>query len=193
MCQAGRTLIGRCPHGLVFNGNTKRCDYLEACASQTTPGYESTTTSSPVTVPYSTTSAPQTSGVFCENRPLVKVSFLQNSTSITTKFSECVRDGVFSEGCSTEFLVCSNGIGHHQKCPDGLVFNVELGLCDYEYNCGQVPQVPQVPQMPGVTPTTAQPVYSTSAPYVPPTDNSRVRTSINDTIRTNVFCYLYKQ
>ena len=73
VCQAGRTLIGRCPRGLVFNGNTKRCDYLEACASQTTTGFESTTTSTPV--PYSTTPAPQTGIEFCEDGFVVKVNF----------------------------------------------------------------------------------------------------------------------
>ncbi len=49
---------------------------------------------------------------------------------------ECPEDnGYFeTEACSSTFCSCTNGIGYEQECEDGLVFNPELGGCDWPYN-----------------------------------------------------------
>ena len=47
----------------------------------------------------------------------------------------CPNDGVYPNyyNCST-FITCSNGIQYIMECPEGLIWNVEEGKCDWPYN-----------------------------------------------------------
>ncbi|KIH42653.1 chitin binding Peritrophin-A domain protein, partial [Ancylostoma duodenale] len=46
-------------------------------------------------------------------------------------------NGVFSLGCSVEFVVCSNDVAQMMTCPEGLVFNAAEGYCDHKENCSE--------------------------------------------------------
>lgn len=48
-------------------------------------------------------------------------------------------DGLYAVGCTEKFYSCSNGIAKGLECPSGLVFNVNIGFCDFPTNvvvCG---------------------------------------------------------
>ncbi|CAH1772593.1 unnamed protein product, partial [Owenia fusiformis] len=72
-------------------------------------------------------------------------------------------DGYYPDietGCTTYYL-CSNGnFATRQFCPDGLVFNVNNGVCDWPYNvcppCGTGENV-------GLCPTDPNPCNCTNA------------------------------
>ncbi|VDK44475.1 unnamed protein product [Cylicostephanus goldi] len=43
--------------------------------------------------------------------------------------------GVFSLGCTSEFVVCSHDVAQVMTCPEGLVFNFAKGNCDHKEKC----------------------------------------------------------
>ncbi|KHJ94689.1 chitin binding Peritrophin-A domain protein [Oesophagostomum dentatum] len=45
--------------------------------------------------------------------------------------------GVFSVGCTVEFVVCLNALPQLMTCPEGLVFNALLGCCDLKDKCSE--------------------------------------------------------
>lgn len=47
----------------------------------------------------------------------------------------CPSDGDYPNyyNCTT-YITCSNGIQYVMNCPEGLIWNVETGECDWPYN-----------------------------------------------------------
>ncbi|GMR31131.1 hypothetical protein PMAYCL1PPCAC_01326, partial [Pristionchus mayeri] len=43
-------------------------------------------------------------------------------------------DGLYARGCSSDMVVCSNGILSTMNCPAGLVFHERNQICDYPGN-----------------------------------------------------------
>ncbi|KHJ76748.1 chitin binding Peritrophin-A domain protein, partial [Oesophagostomum dentatum] len=44
-------------------------------------------------------------------------------------------NGYHAEGCSSNFVLCTDGVATPMKCPDKLVFNKAKGYCDYPEEC----------------------------------------------------------
>lgn len=60
------------------------------------------------------------------------------------KAATCPSDGMFPNyyDCST-YIHCTNGIQYVQPCPEGLIWNLEGGYCDWPENtvCAAYPVV----------------------------------------------------
>lgn len=53
---------------------------------------------------------------------------------LTCPTVECDGDGLFPEGpCASTFCQCSHGLDHLMTCPEGLVFDSEAGVCNYDW------------------------------------------------------------
>ncbi|KAK6060654.1 chitin binding Peritrophin-A domain protein [Cooperia oncophora] len=110
-CVDGVATAMTCPVSLVFNERKGYCDYVESCSA------------GPVPAP-----------------AIVKVTPSQPGPALVPSSQmafDCTGrgDGYFSNGCSSDFVHCSEGIATFMKCPASLVFNVERGYCDYPENC----------------------------------------------------------
>ncbi|GMT23746.1 hypothetical protein PFISCL1PPCAC_15043, partial [Pristionchus fissidentatus] len=109
-CSSGATHVSQCPIGLVFDGVTQNCDYMEKCG-QPRPLDEST--------PYHKGSPSH------ETQINIQPSFDCSSRV----------DGGYGTTCSHEFVQCVSGIAYSQKCPVDLVFIEKIGACDYPEKC----------------------------------------------------------
>ncbi|RCN24499.1 chitin binding Peritrophin-A domain protein, partial [Ancylostoma caninum] len=108
-CVHGKTFVGKCPAGLVFNPHKTACDYVESCASG---GADDSKPSVALPVPSTETSKDST----CKDR----------------------LDGVITDSdCQPQFTTCLSGIAFVTKCPAGLVYSVSAKLCDYPEACGK--------------------------------------------------------
>ncbi|CAJ0610521.1 unnamed protein product [Cylicocyclus nassatus] len=124
-----------CPSNMVFNEKKVALDYLENCLK------------APIapSLPVST--------------DLVQ-SVVQHTTSEMT-LEEIDRsgkkNGYYSEGCSSTFVLCNDGVAVTMKCPAPLVFDQKKGQCDYLENCNK--KSSPLPL--------ASTVYKPQAPFVP--------------------------
>ncbi|XP_065571763.1 chitin-binding domain protein cbd-1-like isoform X1 [Artemia franciscana] len=101
--------------------------------------------------------------VDCSNIFLLPIKDSSQSTTVFSSISAesafaCPEpDGYFPDPDACDaFYICEAGIASRQQCPPGLVFNVDLETCDYDFN---------VPPPCGTLST------STSAPFVCPEPN----------------------
>ena len=111
-CSNSQTIRRKCPDGLLFNAVLLRCDDPKNvnCSSFTpTQPLRNTTTSTTTTT---TTKA---------TIPMNICRILHNG--LTKDPSSCAY-----------FLRCSNGKTFRLKCPDGTLFNSNLGVCDHQKN-----------------------------------------------------------
>uniref|UniRef100_A0A915AGQ7 Chitin-binding type-2 domain-containing protein n=1 Tax=Parascaris univalens TaxID=6257 RepID=A0A915AGQ7_PARUN len=100
-----------CPHGLVFNDLTGRCDYpSEGCDIS-----EDSAKARRVKPTFATIPAQQHLGmkVDCASLP----------------------NGDYAASCTTEFVSCHNGIAEERQCPSGLVFDRAVKLCVWPEHC----------------------------------------------------------
>ncbi|RCN23981.1 chitin binding Peritrophin-A domain protein, partial [Ancylostoma caninum] len=100
----------KCPSSLVFNEKMGYCDYPEICSSTSQGSSDGQSY-----VPPSESKPSKPSVSFVCPKP----------------------NGVFSLGCSVEFVVCSNDVAQMMTCPEGLVFNAAQGYCDHKENCSE--------------------------------------------------------
>ncbi|KIH53277.1 chitin binding Peritrophin-A domain protein, partial [Ancylostoma duodenale] len=136
-CNEGVATQMKCPASLVYNEKKGYCDYPENCSSGVPP-----------VVPQPGPVPPQPA------QPVQPVQPPAHSQPL-----DCTGrpDGHYSNGCSPDFVFCSDGVATMMKCPSSLVFNEKKGYCDYPENCsGGVP--PVVPQPGPVPPQPVQPV-----------------------------------
>ncbi|KAK6766735.1 hypothetical protein RB195_026174 [Necator americanus] len=143
-CSEGVATSMKCPPSLVFNEKKGHCDYVENCSTE-----------SPV-VPVPAPSM---------QPPVTTVSHLDCAGK---------KDGYYSNGCSPEFVFCSEGVATTMKCPVTLVFNEKKGHCDYAENCSDVPTVPSKPVVPPPSPPPPLPAPQAQPAYAPPPVSNRV-------------------
>nr|CDJ82147.1 Chitin binding protein domain containing protein [Haemonchus contortus] len=138
-CVDGVASPMKCPTSLVFNEKKGYCDYPENCSSRPTPAIPS---AAPVHYPPAPMQASlQSSLVDCKGK----------------------KDGYYSNGCTSDFVSCFDGVASPMKCPASLVFNEKKGYCDYPESCSTGPvaappsPVPVVPAQPPYAPAQAPP------------------------------------
>ncbi|WKY15658.1 hypothetical protein Q1695_000834 [Nippostrongylus brasiliensis] len=125
-CGGGVASAMTCPPSLVFNGKKGYCDYLENCSADPVPSIAAAHTPTPVVPSQPTRDSQYTRAA------------LDRAGDCTGK-----QDGFHSNGCSSDFIYCAEGVTTFMKCPSSLVFNADRGYCDYPENChdGRTPTV----------------------------------------------------
>ncbi|RCN25417.1 chitin binding Peritrophin-A domain protein, partial [Ancylostoma caninum] len=120
-CTDGIATPMKCPSSLVFNAEKGHCDYVENCSSDVPPA---PLPSIPQVQPPRPQAPPMPLGqVDCRGK----------------------KEGFYSNGCSPEFVYCSEGVATMMKCPVSLVFNEKNGHCDYPENCSDKIVAPVAP------------------------------------------------
>uniref|UniRef100_A0A0N4XTQ7 Peritrophin n=1 Tax=Nippostrongylus brasiliensis TaxID=27835 RepID=A0A0N4XTQ7_NIPBR len=156
-CGGGVASAMTCPPSLVFNGKKGYCDYLENCSADPVPSIAAAHTPIPV-VPSQPTRDSQYTRAALDRYNLFTCSlgnyFNRNlwfllSSFVALRAGDCTgkQDGFHSNGCSSDFIYCAEGVTTFMKCPSSLVFNADRGYCDYPENChdGRTPTVVPVP------------------------------------------------
>ncbi|TRY75760.1 hypothetical protein TCAL_04786 [Tigriopus californicus] len=109
-CEQGEPIRVVCEADWLFDATNKYCDYPDR--------------------------------VDCGSRPVCDEdgqNCVEHHVTTPTPLPECtitcVDDGFFEyEKCSAFFCHCSVGHPYLEECQDGLIFNPELGGCDWDYN-----------------------------------------------------------
>ncbi|XP_050394209.1 chitotriosidase-1 [Patella vulgata] len=121
ICTTGNSFSVACAQGLVFNPNTRFCDW---------PKNYQCTTGGQVTQPVNhVTPVPQT------QRPVGTVT---HSTSVLNESNYCKdkSDGIMKDPMDpcNAFFECANGITYKISCPPGTKFREDIKLCDMPQN-----------------------------------------------------------
>ncbi|KHJ76734.1 chitin binding Peritrophin-A domain protein, partial [Oesophagostomum dentatum] len=124
-------MFQKCPEKLVFNKEKGYCDYPESCSGGVPPAEPSPTPAQPTQPPAQSQASP--SNIDCAGK----------------------QTGYYANGCSSDFVYCSEGVATQMKCPESLVFNEKKGYCDYPESCSST--APPATAQPGPTPTPSQP------------------------------------
>ncbi|KIH58833.1 chitin binding Peritrophin-A domain protein [Ancylostoma duodenale] len=148
-CSEGIATSMKCPPTLVFNEKKGHCDYVENCSAESpSVPHPEPTMQPPAPVPVPALAA---SKVDCVGK----------------------KDGYYSNGCTPEFVFCSEGVATTMKCPPTLVFNEKKGHCDYVENCSETRPTPPV-LAPTVVPSPAPSMASPVPPPAPVISSGRV-------------------
>ncbi|RCN46139.1 chitin binding Peritrophin-A domain protein, partial [Ancylostoma caninum] len=142
-CNGGVATAMKCPSSLVFNQDKGQCDYPENCSA-----------GAPVVLPPVTVTQPPPLAATQPPAPVVNTVY--NFSVVDCKGK---KDGYYSNGCSSDFVFCNEGVATAMKCPSSLVFNEKKGHCDYPEACSSAPAAP------------TQPVPSPPPVYSPPTSS----------------------
>ncbi|CAJ0610436.1 unnamed protein product [Cylicocyclus nassatus] len=130
-CNEGKATPMKCPSSLVFNARKGHCDYVENCNTGSSP--------LPLTSTVQVSSSTR-AGAAPANDALTSFSPPPAPSPIAPSGSPQVscagkNDGYYSNGCTSEFVLCSQGTATIMKCPAALVFDEKKGHCDYLENC----------------------------------------------------------
>ncbi|VDK58759.1 unnamed protein product, partial [Cylicostephanus goldi] len=146
-CNEGLATPMNCPPSLVFNAAKGHCDYVENCSVEVPASAKDTSTSFLPPPAPSPAASSASSQVNCAGK----------------------KDGYYSNGCTSEFVLCSKGTATTMKCPPTLVFDEKKGHCDYVENCAHIvpPILAPVPVPP--SPPSAASVVKETVQHVHPT------------------------
>ncbi|KAK6032782.1 chitin binding Peritrophin-A domain protein [Ostertagia ostertagi] len=156
-----------CPTSLVFNERKGYCDYVESCSVGTAHAVPAAAPPAPA-IPVPAPAVPARSSISA------------TYTSVRSSSIDCKgrKDGYYSDGCTPDFVFCSDEVASPMTCPASLVYNQRKGYCDYPENCsvGAAPAVPApVPLAPAApVPAPAVPAKSSIAATYTSTRSSSI-------------------
>ncbi|KAI1704288.1 chitin binding peritrophin-A domain-containing protein [Ditylenchus destructor] len=121
-CVGGHTSQMACPSGLLYDSEMSACVFSDQC------GQPQTTTTPPPQVPCNLQQSQQQQSQ-ATPAPLSPVADFDCSGK---------QDGFyFKRACQPFYYSCVGGSATQIACPASLVFNPDIGACDYESQCGQ--------------------------------------------------------
>lgn len=121
-CSNGYRVTQTCPDKLVFNAVSNQCDWWSntpGCGAPDTPADEPVVTED---------KAAEVVEEQVEQAVVNTEDCVDENGALITGFAFAVPDD-----CNT-FYQCSNGLRYQKTCPDGLVFNPDMAVCDWPYN-----------------------------------------------------------
>lgn len=114
-CLAGKASKFECPRGLIYEQDSRRCNFptpAQGCTTeQVAPSVALDTSEASATA---TTRRPSDQG-FCSTRA----------------------DGVYGNGCSRKYFICAARKTFEYRCPEGEAFNSNVAACDTPENVPQ--------------------------------------------------------
>ncbi|KAE9547736.1 hypothetical protein FO519_009048, partial [Halicephalobus sp. NKZ332] len=167
VCSIGSTARIACPAGLWYDIDTQQCDHKEwivACGGQkpTQPPAQSPTL------------APQQPLSPYGQQPQMPI---QQSPPAAPLF-DCAgkADGIYVEGCNSQYFACNGGHAHTLLCPAGTFYSTASERCDYKEHVvecgGQTPTQAPIAQNPILLPQQPYGQFQQAPPMLPQTPST---------------------
>uniref|UniRef100_F1KPH8 Chondroitin proteoglycan 2 n=1 Tax=Ascaris suum TaxID=6253 RepID=F1KPH8_ASCSU len=130
-CSNGLMSSFVCPVGLVFNVDTKYCDYrnyVKVCGGKS----REATASAPIIPPFTHMRPTWSTRIPFMSRKQAPIIAAATTESHPVSGCSVLKDGLYSlQPCSATYFHCWKGATSLAKCAHGLVFNPDASRCDF--------------------------------------------------------------